>query len=282
MKNAFLLIFMVSYGLLLGQDSYQGKFSFGTTSGWCKLAHFDLAGNGSHNSVIIDAHINYVRTSEKGYSANAKLILREGSSNLGKWNYNISGTEIGDYLRFKKINDTTYELFGKSQGYYGHISIELSVTKEATLIIDIPNTITLVTDPDIYQDVPKTGDFGFFSTKVGIGTTSPDAKLAVKGNIHAEEVKVDLSVPGPDYVFKEGYDLKSLGEVQNYIKENGHLPNIPSAKEMEKNGVQLGVMNMKLLEKIEELILYTIQQERRLKIQEQRLYELEKSLIKQK
>ncbi|MGX1931316.1 hypothetical protein [Flagellimonas sp. 2504JD4-2] len=100
---------------------------------------------------------------------------------------------------------------------------------------------------------------------VGIGTTSPDSKLTVKGNIHAEEVKVDLSVPGPDYVFKEEYDLKSLEEVQNYIKEHGHLPNIPSAKEMEANGVQLGEMNMKLLEKIEELVLYTLEQEEKLK-----------------
>ena len=94
---------------------------------------------------------------------------------------------------------------------------------------------------------------------LGIGTTAPDAKLTVKGDIHAEEVKVDLAVPAPDYVFTEGYDLKSLEEVQNYIKKHGHLPNIPSAKELEANGIQLGEMDMKLLEKIEELTLYIIQ-----------------------
>ncbi len=99
---------------------------------------------------------------------------------------------------------------------------------------------------------------------VGIGTTAPDAKLAVKGDIHAEEVQVDLTVPAPDYVFKEGYDLKSLEEVQNYIQEHGHLPNIPSAKELEANGIQLGEMNMKLLEKIEELTLYILLQEKKL------------------
>lgn len=95
--------------------------------------------------------------------------------------------------------------------------------------------------------------------RVGIGTITPDSELTVKGNIHAEEVKVDLSVPGPDYVFKEGYDLKPLEEVQEYIQAHGHLPNIPSAKEMEINGIQLGRMNMKLLEKIEELTLYLIE-----------------------
>ncbi|BFP40637.1 hypothetical protein FGF1_14820 [Flavobacteriaceae bacterium GF1] len=252
---------MVLHGALLAQDSYQGKFSYGATSGWCKLAHFDLAGNGSHNSVIVDAHINYVRTNEKGYSANATLIMREGSANPGKWNYTISGTEIGDYLTFRKINDTTYELFGRSQGYYGHISIELSVTKEAILIVDIPSTIVRVNDPGIYQDVPKMGNTAVVSGNVGVGTTTPDAKLAVKGDIHAEEVKVDLNVPAPDYVFKEGYDLKSLEEVRSYIQKHGHLPNIPSAQEMEEDGIELGGMNMKLLEKIEELTLYTLQQQ---------------------
>jgi len=101
---------------------------------------------------------------------------------------------------------------------------------------------------------------------VGIGTYAPDSKLTVKGNIHAEEVKVDLSVPGPDYVFKEDYDLKSLDEVQEYIQAHGHLPNIPSAEEMEENGVQLGEMNMKLLEKIEELTLYSIEQKKEIEV----------------
>ncbi|WP_418498951.1 hypothetical protein [Flagellimonas sp.] len=110
---------------------------------------------------------------------------------------------------------------------------------------------------------------------VGIGTTNPDAKLAVKGKIHAEEVKVDLSVPGPDYVFKEDHDLKSLEEVQSYIKEHGHLPNIPSAKEMEANGVKLGEMNMKLLEKIEELTLYTLEQEKKIEAMLLRIENLE-------
>ncbi|WP_052143789.1 tail fiber protein [Wocania ichthyoenteri] len=99
--------------------------------------------------------------------------------------------------------------------------------------------------------------------RVGIGTTTPDAKLAVKGSIHSNEVKVDLlGAVAPDYVFYKDYDLKTLNEVENYITKEGHLPNIPSAKEMEANGLLLKEMNLKLLEKIEELMLYTIQQEK--------------------
>jgi len=98
---------------------------------------------------------------------------------------------------------------------------------------------------------------------VGIGMRIPDAKLAVNGNIHAKEVKVDL-VGWPDYVFKENYDLPTLAEVERHIKEKGHLINIPSAKEVAKNGIQLGEMNKLLLEKIEELTLYTLQQQKQL------------------
>ncbi|MEX0361390.1 MAG: hypothetical protein AB3N10_10460, partial [Allomuricauda sp.] len=96
---------------------------------------------------------------------------------------------------------------------------------------------------------------------VGIGTANPDMKLTVKGKIHAEEVKIDLNVPAPDYVFKKEYNLRSLEEVEDYIKENCHLPEIPSAKEFEQNGIMQAEMDMGLLKKIEELTLYTIAQE---------------------
>jgi hypothetical protein len=99
------------------------------------------------------------------------------------------------------------------------------------------------------------------SGNVGIGTTSPDQLLTVNGTIHSKEVKVDLSVPAPDYVFEKEYKLPSLEEIKTYIDQNKHLPDVPSAKEMETNGVQLGEMNMLLLKKIEELTLHMIRQD---------------------
>ncbi len=123
-------------------------------------------------------------------------------------------------------------------------------------------------------------DIHFNSGNVGVGTSTPDAPLTIKGRIHAEEVKVDLSVPAPDYVFHKEYRLNTLREVQNFIRENGHLPNIPSAEDMERHGVELGNMEMKLLEKIEELTLYVIELNQTLELQGKTNRELHKRLKK--
>lgn len=96
---------------------------------------------------------------------------------------------------------------------------------------------------------------------VGIGITNPAEKLSVNGTIRAKEIKVEIS-GWPDYVFEETYKLKTLGELENFIKKNKHLPNIPSAKTIESAGLSLGEMNKMLLEKIEELTLHLISKEK--------------------
>jgi hypothetical protein len=117
---------------------------------------------------------------------------------------------------------------------------------------------------------------------VGIGTTAPDEKLTVKGKIHTQEVRVDLAGPlVPDYVFANDYKLKSLEEVESFIKENSHLPEIPSAKEIEKNGLMLAEMNMNLLKKIEELTLYAINQEKKTEKLNENLADQNRLLIEQ-
>lgn len=113
----------------------------------------------------------------------------------------------------------------------------------------------------------------------GVGTYTPNAKfhvngtqliggnvdriatgyqLSVKGKIIAEEVKVQLYASWPDYVFGKNYKLMPLNELEESINKNKHLPNIPSAAEVEKEGISLGDMNKRLMEKVEELTLYII------------------------
>jgi hypothetical protein len=102
---------------------------------------------------------------------------------------------------------------------------------------------------------------------VGIGTVNPDAKLTVKGDIHTQEVRVDMTgaMQGPDYVFEKNYNLLPLSELETYINQNKHLPEVPSAKEMEANGLNLKEMNLILLKKVEELTLHLIEQQKEVK-----------------
>ncbi len=102
----------------------------------------------------------------------------------------------------------------------------------------------------------------FTDESIGIGTRNfvdgADVyKLSVKGKIRADAVKVYTTWAG--FVFEKGYKLPSLNEVENFIKENGHLKGVPSASIVEKNGIDLGEMNKILLQKIEELTLYIIE-----------------------
>ena len=97
---------------------------------------------------------------------------------------------------------------------------------------------------------------------VGIGTTNPTYKLSVNGNIRSKEVVVESG--WADYVFAKGYSLPPLSQVEAFIKANGHLPNIPSATEIEQNGLSLGETQKKMMEKIEELTLYVIELEKKI------------------
>jgi hypothetical protein len=112
-----------------------------------------------------------------------------------------------------------------------------------------------------------------YNGKVGIGTTNPDEMLTVNGTIHAKEVIVDTAIT-PDFVFQKYYtgksELKSdyvmptLAEIESFTKKNNHLPNVPSAKEVQQKGVSLGEMSNVLLQKVEELTLYAIEQNKEL------------------
>lgn len=106
---------------------------------------------------------------------------------------------------------------------------------------------------------------------VGIGVTSGASipagfLLAVDGKIISEEVKVQLSGNWPDYVFNEKYKLLSFDELRKYIAANKHLPNIPPAIVVERNGIELGDMQKRMMEKIEELALYILKLEEEIQL----------------
>jgi len=114
---------------------------------------------------------------------------------------------------------------------------------------------------------------------IGIGTTTPDAKLAVKGTIHTKEVKVDMN-GWADYVFSSTYRLPTLKVIEAFINKNKHLPEMPSAQEVVKDGINLGKMNMLMVKKVEELTLYIIEQSNQLREQQKEISEKDQQIKK--
>lgn len=152
----------------------------------------------------------------------------------------------------------------------GDLNVRGRTTIDADFRLQSPNnsTFTLRTEDD--GDLKFVGD-GVIrmlirdnNGAVGIGVASASEipsgyLLAVGGSVISEEVRVDLMGSWPDYVFQDDYQLRSIEELEQSIQENGHLPGIPSAYEVENDGLHLGDMQKRMMEKIEELSLYIIQ-----------------------
>ncbi|MEL4309125.1 hypothetical protein [Joostella sp. CR20] len=114
----------------------------------------------------------------------------------------------------------------------------------------------------MYHNASSTKDYGLqfhYDKKIKVRFREND--FVFEGLVKAKEVKVQTNV-WPDFVFENDYNLPTLEEVEKHIQEKGHLQDIPSAKEVAVNGIHLGEMNAKLLQKIEELMLYTIEQQK--------------------
>ena len=117
--------------------------------------------------------------------------------------------------------------------------------------------------------VPKNMSNTDWDWDKGLVINGENSNAQLKGKFEAKEIKVTLS-PTADFVFEEDYNLPKLEEVEKHIKDKKHLPEIASAKEMEKEGVNIGEFQIKLLQKIEELTLYSIEQNKQIKdLQEQ-------------
>ncbi|MEP5341899.1 MAG: hypothetical protein ABJQ50_19455, partial [Algibacter sp.] len=234
-----------------GFESADGSSSsyssyFGYRAGKSSIGNYNI---GIGRSAGADADGNY--------NVYVGYFSGEGTSGSGN---TFLGADTGEYS-----NGDNNVYIGDSSGFVTTGSNNIFIgyylggfqTVSNTLYIDSNNT----PNPLIY---------GKFDTdQVGINTNyvPSDYTFAVNGKMITEEVLVQLRTVWPDYVFENNYNLPTLTEVEFHIKENGHLQNIPSATEVEEHGILLGDMNAKLLQKIEELTLYTIQQQKELELQ---------------
>lgn len=122
----------------------------------------------------------------------------------------------------------------------------------------------------------------FVNGSIGIGTpVTADNRLAVNGTISAKKVKV-TSTGWPDYVFEEDYPLMRPEDLADYIRQNKHLPEVPSADSIHRAGQDVGEMNKILMKKVEELTLYMLQQQQQLKEQSAKIDALEKKVGRRK
>ncbi|KAB5483124.1 tail fiber protein [Flagellimonas hadalis] len=228
--------------------------------------------NNYTNNLIIDSAGNVSLGPNSTNSPNSQLVI---TNNFGA---NISGSSGGNAIFGSNMSvvqggENHNQLITPStHASYGYSGVRSSWGK-LYFYTQFGNT----TAGEIISGAPRMliDHYG----NVGIGTTNPGTyKLAVKGKIRAEEIKVETG--WADYVFKEGYTLPTLKEVERHIKEKGHLINIPSAKQVEENGIELGEMNKLLLEKIEELTLYLIQQRNETEEIKKELLQLKQTLKK--
>ncbi|UIR54620.1 hypothetical protein LZQ00_10070 [Sphingobacterium sp. SRCM116780] len=132
------------------------------------------------------------------------------------------------------------------------------------------NLLPMTNDWDLIVGNTFTSTAGILAIKaisngnVGIGTATPSEKLAVNGTIRAKEIKVDAD-PWPDYVFHDDYALLPLDSLEQFVKTNKHLPKITPAPQVDKEGIALGELNRQLLQKVEELTLYLIDQNKQIR-----------------
>ncbi|RTE53813.1 hypothetical protein EHW67_07715 [Arenibacter aquaticus] len=193
-------------------------------------------------------------------------ILQDGASigtTNGATTFNVTGlTQNTSYAFTVTARDAA--------GNVSAVSNTANVTTTGTGVVDYTSeNANLATVDWNARDL-------FANRNVGIGTTNTQGyQLAVAGSVVAEEVNVKLQVNWPDYVFENSYNLPTLEEVEAHIQANGYLLNMPSAAQVEQSGIDIGKMNAKLLRKIEELTLYTLAQEKKIKALEEQNKKLE-------
>jgi hypothetical protein len=194
----------------------------------------------------------------------------------GNFNKTVLDSKVSN-ITYKNVTNTfTSNQVFKEKIYWGNSGAQLNEDQGASIelrgtgvpYIDFTNDAS--TDFDMRLILRSDNFLQIYGGSVGIGNTESGGKhkLAVEGSIGAREIKVEAS-NWSDFVFEKDYDLPTLAEVEQHIREKGYLKDIPSATDVEKNGIFLGEMNAKLLQKIEELTLYTIEQEKELQKQKE-------------
>ncbi len=283
MKKLIILFAAIVPLSSLAQNTFpsSGNVGIGTTSPILKF-QVDIAGITSNYSGVSGSDINLFLKNTNSTNENMNIISfgdagNYGVAHIGSINNhsNHSGKLFfatkpsgGPLTQRMIITESGYVGIGTINPTLGRLQINQSIDNSDNGVSVLNSTgvraVRLWTDANnsyLYSGVTGQASLILNNTgNVGIGTTTPQNKLDVNGTVHAREVKVDLN-NWPDYVFEKSYKLTPLTELKSYLQTYKHLPEIPSASEVEQHGLKLGEMNALLVKKVEELTLYLIQQQ---------------------
>jgi hypothetical protein len=234
-------------GSFFDQDLYFRKINNNSSQSWSKILMTDLNGNVGIGTTTPAAKISF------GSEVNEQPV-------------GIAWSDVGPLV---------YGIHKTAGAWHAPNYQQLRLGWQTGIILDPGQGFG-----KSYVDIQGSG-LRVSSGSVGIGISNPPSgyKLAVAGNIIAEQVRVQLQSSGwPDYVFKPQYKLMPLSQVEDFIKEKGHLPEVPRAEEVAKEGVELGTNQALLLKKIEELTLHLIEMEKRNNEQDREIERLKKKI----
>ena len=201
-------------------------------------------------------------------STRMTLGTGQGTLDFSAFIYSVTGRGFSDISANLYADPDTVQWALRNSSYEGWI------TRVGRVTTDNSGTWQI-----LHNNAGATTQLPFFTItgagNVGIGLSSPQYKLAVEGAIGARDIIV-TNAAWSDYVFRPGYRLRPLTEVASFIRQHGHLPEIPSEAEVNEKGVSVAEMQAKLLAKIEELTLHVIQQEKDNRELRERLAKVEK------
>ncbi len=283
-----------------GNNTLTGNIGIGTTPSSNSTYKLEVNGQGRFTSNLLIGAPDGART-EINLNTNHKIYAPTNIKTIdldGNWH---GGGFIGVYRDdvFNSEGSVNMHAHLDAKAYKLNIDefrLDGADAKEAALLIstlqdgdtqaltglqlNTSNSVVVIGDVIGYEKNKGYGLVNKYKTKLendlyleagnlGIGTSSfidgtDTYRLSVEGKVRAHAVKVYTD--WADYVFDKNYELPTLFEVEKYILQNGHLKDIPSAKEVKENGVELGEINKLLLQKIEELTLYTIQLKKEIEI----------------